>query len=182
MDQPPRIPPIEPADWDDAMREALAPVTRHTGDAFNIFKTFAHHPEALKAFLAWGSYVLGASTLPAREREIVILRVGWLAQSAYEWAQHVKIGRSCGLTDEEIAAIREGAKAARWTEAERALLDAADQLYINSAIDDPTWAALSKAFSTRQCMDVVFTVGQYTQVCMILKTFRVPLDEGLEGF
>ncbi len=182
MTQPPRIPLLEAQDWTDEQREALASVTRHDGSVFNIFKTMAHHPDALKAFLAWGGHVLNNSTLPPRERELLILRVGWLARAEYEWAQHVKIGKSVGLTDAQIDAVRQGPDASLWTPLHRALIEAADGLYVNQMIDDATWAALSAELDTRQCMDVVYTVGQYVQVCMLLKTFRVPLDAGLEGF
>ena len=44
-----------------------------------------------------------------------------------------------------------------------------------------TWDELAARYDTRQLMDVVFTVGQYNLVSMALKTFRVPLDEGVTG-
>ena len=43
-------------------------------------------------------------------------------------------------------------------------------------------AALADRYGQDQLMDVVFTVGQYHLVSMALKTFRVPLDDGVEGF
>ena len=126
--------------------------------------------------------------LPAREREIVILRIGFLCKSGYEWTQHVPIGVRAGLTDEEVARIKGGADAPGWSPADQALLRASDELHHDQFITDATWAALKAHFSDKQCMDVVFTAGQYTQVSMILNSFGVQLDAGqtldpdLKGF
>lgn len=67
---------------------------------------------------------------------------------------------------------------ALWSDADRALLAACDDLHARQFISNETWSALAAHFSERQCMDVVFTAGQYTQVCMMLNTFGVQLDEG----
>jgi alkylhydroperoxidase family enzyme len=147
----------------------------------NIFRTLAHAPQALTAFLAWGGYILSKkNALPPREREIVILRIGYLCRSGYEWTQHVAISLRGGMSDAEIAAIKQGAGASIWSPADAALLNACDDLHARQFISTETWRALAAHFSERQCMDAVFTAGQYTQVSMMLNTFGVQLDEGQE--
>jgi alkylhydroperoxidase family enzyme len=174
----PRITPVEPADWTEEQKAVLGPMAAQR-PVLNIFKTLARDPAALKAFLAWGSYVLSRkNALPAREREIAVLRTGWLCRSGYEWTQHVPIGQRAGLTDAEIAAIKVGADAEGWSEADRALLIASDELHADHFISNATWAALKAHFSDKQCMDLVYTVGQYTQVSMMLNSFGVQLDPG----
>ena len=173
----PRIAPLADTQLSPAQAAALAPVRAGGRAPLNIFRTLAHAPEALTAFLAWGSYVLSKqNTLSARAREIVILRTGFLCRSGYEWTQHAEIGARAGLSADEIAAIKAGA--AGWPAAEAALIAACDELHARQFVSDATWAALRAQFSERQCMDVVFTVGQYTQVSMMLNTFGVQLDEG----
>ena len=116
------------------------------------------------------------------------MRVGYLCKSGYEWTQHVAIGKREGLTDDEVARIKLGADAPGWSASDRALLQAADELHHDQFITTPTWTALKAHFTDKQCMDVVFTAGQYTQVSMILNSFGVQLDEGqvldpdLKGF
>jgi 4-carboxymuconolactone decarboxylase len=182
----PRIAPLQNADLDAEQQEIVAPM----GDrVLNIFRTMIQAPKAAKGFLAWGNYVLSKKNdLPAREREIVILRIGYLCKSGYEWTQHVPIGVRAGLTDDEVARIKGGADAGGWSPADQALLRAADELHHDQFITDATWAALKAYFTDKQCMDVVFTAGQYTQVSMILNSFGVQLDAGqtldpdLKGF
>ena len=144
----------------------------------NIFRTLAHAPEALTAFLAWGSYILSKkNALPPRERELVILRTGFLCGAGYEWTQHVEIGLRAGLTRDEIEKLK-GNIDECWPAADDALLSACDDLHRDQFITDKTWAALKAHFTDKQCMDLVFTAGQYTQVSMMLNTFGVQLDEG----
>ena len=73
-----------------------------------MFATFAHHPKLMKRWLVFGNHVLAKSTLPARDRELLVLRTGWNCRAPYEWAQHVAIARAIGITDDEIARVAEG--------------------------------------------------------------------------
>ena len=107
----------------------------------------------------------------------VILRVGFLCKSGYEFTQHTRIGLEAGLTADEIGRIKAGADAG-WSPAEAALVRAADELVNDHFVSDATWAALSQHYDEKQRMDVVFTAGQYTQVSMFLNTFGVQLDAG----
>jgi len=174
----PRVAPVPLDGCTEEQREIVAPMLAR-GKVLNIFRTMLNHPVAAKAFLVWGSYILSKkSTLPPREREIVILRTGFLCRSGYEWTQHVPIGKRAGLTDDEISRIKLGAEALRWSEADSALLRAVDDLHREQFVTEPVWAELSKHFEERQRMDLVFSVGQYTQVSMLLNSFGVQLDEG----
>src|SRR4029453_9053603 len=94
------------------------------GRILAIFTTLARHPKLLKRWLVFGNHVLFKSTLSARERELAILRVGWLCRSEYEWGQHAEIGRAIGLGDEEISRVADGPAASGWTAHEAALLRA----------------------------------------------------------
>jgi 4-carboxymuconolactone decarboxylase len=173
----PRIPPLTDAALTTTQREALAPLTAPGRPVLNIFRTLAHAPEALTAFLAWGSYILSKkNALPPREREIVILRTGFLCRSGYEWTQHVEIGLRAGLTQADIDAIKSDDD--NWPPADAALIAACDDLHRDQCVSDATWAQLKEHYTDKQCMDAVFTAGQYTQVSMMLNSFGVQLDEG----
>ena len=166
---------------DEAQAEVLAPFADPEnkvggGKVLNIFRTLAHAPKALKGFLGWGGYVLSRRN-SQREREIVILRTGWLCKSGYEFAQHSRIGRACGLTDDEIERIKAGPDAEGWTAIESAMLRAADELVADHFVTQPTWDALAE-LGDKGRMDLVFTVGQYTQVSMILNSFGIQIEDG----
>lgn len=171
----PRVAPLADSELDDEQREILAPFG---GRVLNIFRTMARAPKALKRFNLWGGYILSdRNSLAPRERELLILRTGWLCRSGYEWVQHTRIGLEAGLSQGEIERIKSGPEAPGWSAADAALLCVADDLVRDFFVSDATWAGLSD-LSERQRMDAVFTVGQYAQVSMFLNSFGVQLDEG----
>lgn len=160
-------------------REAdTAAKNRIGGRDLNLFRVMMNHPDLTRRWSPFAGHVLRKQTLPPRERELLILRVGWLNQSEYEWAQHVEIARRTGITEAEIDRVRRG-PGAGWNAHETALLQAADDLFADSVISEQTWATLATGYTTEQMMDVVFTAGQYTLVCWALNSFGVPLDDFL---
>ncbi len=177
----PRLLPLPSSEWSPEIREMLE-ASAVGGRVLNIFSTIARHPTLAKSWLVFGQHVLMTSTFPFRERELAILRIGWLCRSEYEWGQHAIIGKLCGLTDEEIRRIQAGPDAPGWSDEDRVLLRAVDELKSDAMITDVTWAALSARFDTQQLMDLVFAVGQYQLVSMALNTFGVQRDEGIPGF
>ncbi len=164
-----------PADFGDVERYKV------NGKLVNIFAVLMNHPKLLKAWGRFGGYILSnEQTLPPRDREIAILRIGWLNQAQYEWEQHVRIGKTSGLSDEDIDRITKGPKSG-WDRHDAALLQAADDLFENSVVSDETWKTLSERYNTQQMMDLVFTIGQYNLVSWALNSLGVPLDEYLPG-
>jgi alkylhydroperoxidase family enzyme len=181
----PRLAPLADDEWSDEAAEMRPRFLRKgpQGDrVLNIFATLARHPQLLKRWTVFGNHVLYKSTLPPREREILILRIGWLCAAEYEWGQHVAIGRREGLEDDDIARIAAGADAPGWDTFEANLIRAVDELHGDAFISDATWNALSERYDTQQMLDVVFTVGQYNLVSMALNSCGVQLDEGVAGF
>lgn len=177
----PRVAPLPPEQWDPDTAKILEG-SKMGGRVLNIFATLAHHPDLLRRWMVFGTHVLGKSTIAPRERELVILRTGWNCRAEYEWGQHVVIGRLVGLTDDEIARIAQGPDAPGWDAFDAALLRAADELHRDSRIGDATWQALSARWDTRQMLDLIFAVGQYTLVSMALNSLGVQLEEGIAGF
>jgi alkylhydroperoxidase family enzyme len=177
----PRVLPAADDELDADAREFVHQASRD-GRVLNIYRTLARHPKLLKRWGVFGTHILYKNSLPPRERELVILRTGWLCRSEYEWGQHVLIAKASGVTDEEIERVKAGPDVAGWSEGDAALLRAADELHDDSFISDPTWARLVKRFDEKQLIDLVFTVGQYHIVSMALNTLGVQLDEGVPGF
>jgi len=164
----------------DAQGQEMAERSKVNGEVLNLFKVLLNHPKLVRAWGRFGNYILNASTLPARERELAILRIGWLNQAPYEWEQHVLVGRRAGLTDAEIDRITRGPNAG-WSRHEAALLQAADELFEHSVVSDETWKILSETYSPQQMMDLVFSIGQYNLVSWVLNSLGVPLDDFLPG-
>ncbi|MEZ5143458.1 MAG: carboxymuconolactone decarboxylase family protein [Acidimicrobiales bacterium] len=188
----PRIPPLPPSAWPESMQEALAALRpanpRHPfpprrddrPKGLNLLGTFAHHPELVRAYHTFNGHVLFGSTLSPRERELLVLRVAAVRGSEYEQAQHRVLAGDAGLTPEEIERVAAGPDAPGWSELDRALVRAADELVRDATITEDTWSTLAAAFDVHQLMDLVFTVGAYDLLAMALRSFGVELDADLE--
>ena len=160
------------------------------GDGIRVGRTLRQHPDMAAQWSANPSYVLNEerSRMIPHDRELLILRTGWNAQAVYEWAKHVgTVGRARehGL---EPLWIAQGKDARGWDANERALIDAADEMYHDTMISDETWATLSERYDTHQMMSIAATVARYRKVSMTLNALGVqplPDDERfpvLEGY
>lgn len=180
-----------PPDWDDAAHDAITafPHVKNfvlnnwpDGDSrgLNGIAVVLNNPALSKAFLTFNNHVSTASSLSKRIRELLILRIGWLRKSEYEYAQHIILGKRAGLTDDEVDRIPDGPDAPGWDPVDADLLRAVDELNANAFIEDATWNRLSAHFSTQQMLDLVYAVGCYELMAMVFNSFKVPFDKDLE--
>jgi 4-carboxymuconolactone decarboxylase len=166
-----RLQPLPADQWDEATQQALSAM--RGADTNNALSTLAHHPGLAKAFLRFNVHLLTSSTLPARIRELAILRVAHRRQCAYEWSHHVRMAKDEGVTDDQIAALQRGEAADAF---DRAVITGVDELDEKSELSDETWAALGERLNDQQRMDFVFTVGCYALLAMAFNTFGIQLE------
>ncbi len=177
----PRLRPLEREEWDEDARQVMAKIET-SGTAYNVYKTMAHTPKLFKRWVVFATHIMFKNSLSVRDRELLILRIGWLTRSGYEFSQHVRIAYDNGFTEEEIERIKVGADAPGWGEKEGALVRAAEELREDAFLSDATWATLQKYFSTEEIADVIFTVGNYNMLAMALNSFGVQLDDHLVDY
>ncbi len=176
-----RLEPVdEPSDEQAALLEPFAAFSG--GRTFNIFRTLVRHPRLFRKSMALGTELLLKGSLPARLREVVILRVAWRTHSVYEWGQHVRIGRDSGLADDEIRSLASDAGEASWSDAERLAITVADELCATDDLGDATWTAAVAEWGDQGLIELILLVGNYRMLAGFLNAARVEPDAGLEGF
>jgi 4-carboxymuconolactone decarboxylase len=176
----PRIPPLPPDERSASAQEILNGVKIAGADA-NIFTTLVRAEGLTRRWLPFGGKLI-AGKIPARDRELLILRTGWNCRAEYEWAQHVVMGRAVGLTDEEIDRIAAGPTDPGWGPFDATLLTAADELHADWGLSDQTWSLLAERYNVQQLIELPMLVGHYHMVAMTLNALGVQLDDGLTGF
>ena len=171
----PRISAVtEPTDRQrELMKSGLA------DEPLNIFRTLAHNTRVLRRFNDFGGTLLFRGTVPARERELVILRVGWICQSVYEFGQHTVIGREAGLSNLEIAKVCQPIGCHGWSPTDVALLKMSDDLCNDNCVSDATWALLKPTWSEEQLVELLVVAGFYRMVSGFLNSAGVQLDAGV---
>lgn len=146
----------------------------------DIFAVLHINPRLFWPWLLFASRLMPGGRLPARERELVILRTGWNCRSRYEWGQHVEIGLRCGLSDAQIVAVTRGPEA--FVEPRtRTLIEACDELCRTNVVSDAVWRALQAHFSERLLIEIVMLVGHYRMVAGFLNSAGLALEPQIEA-
>jgi alkylhydroperoxidase family enzyme len=164
-----RIPPREQTDG----RAATA----------NLFRTFNLNPAADRTRGMMNQQVNNTNSLPPRQRELLLMRIGVLCRSEYEYAAHHRVGVRAGLTDADVAHIIAGPGSGGGEPLDDTLLHAADELFENDVISNGTWDALAKGgLDMKQLFDVIITVDGYRWNSMLISSAGVQLDENMADF
>ena len=177
----PRIPPLDPKEWTPEQRKRFDP--NGTGQrAANVFVTFVRNPPGDRLRGGVTGHILNSTTLAVRQRESLLMRIGVLCRSEYEWAAHSRLGRRAGMTDADVDRIVAGPDSAGGDPIEIAMLRATDELYRDDVISESTWATLAKTLNTKQLLDLLVAVGGYRGVSMAINSAGVQLDANMTDF
>jgi 4-carboxymuconolactone decarboxylase len=165
------------ADSPPDLRKTLESLTPPGSDhALNIFRTMAHHPKLLRAYLPFGSRLLLGGELPDRDRELVILVTAHLCGCSYEWDHHAHMAKAAGLSDGEIERVRLGPRNDRWPPEDAVLVAATGELVSHHALADHTWSLLAARYSQRQLLELTMLVGHYAMLAGMLNSAGVERD------
>lgn len=175
-----RIPNVPEDKWTPEV-EALFPImvpptSQAKGSDFNSILVLAQHPRLSEHWLRFNAAASRGFVLPARLKEIAVLRVAWRSQSDYEWVQHMLAGLREGLTIADFEALQSEALGDHWEDLDRLVIFTADGLWRYQRVDDETWADLTARLTMEQIMELLYVVGAYIALAIILNTGRVALE------
>lgn len=146
------------------------------------FAIMLRHPKLFRAHSDLAMVLMGTPTLPVRDRELAVLRIGWLAQAPYEWNAHVDMAkRMTNITAEEIERTILGSTAPGWSAHDAAILRAVEEMIADAFITDETWATLTKSWNEPQLLEFPILVGQYLGVAFLQNSIRARLMPGHIG-
>jgi 4-carboxymuconolactone decarboxylase len=187
----PRIPRLEPSALDDDQRslyDVIAGGRRAQGpQLFRLadsegrlegpFNAFLLRPRLGSALQALGSSVRYDTGLDDRCREIAILVVAAHWRSAFEWYAHEAVGRSVGLDDAGLAAIRDGRYTALAAH-EALVARTVAALVTRGDLDDAEYREAAGQVGTAGVFELLTLVGYYATLALQLRVFRVPPPDG----
>jgi len=189
LGHPPRLEPLAQHEIDERARGVITRLRQATNypeeaEIHPFFATMCRQPEFFETFMTMGVNVVSSTQLPPRDREIVILRTGWLCGAPYQWGEHVKTAKELGITSEEIEKVTEGSTAEGWTRHEAALLRAVEELHRDAILSDRTWNELAEQLDSRQLIEVLMISGHYHSMAYVQNTLRFrtnPYNTGLSA-
>jgi len=162
--------PLDDAHWP----ETIADLRDGFAGRLDVYRVLARHPALIRAWTGFREHVVLNSTLGPEQSEVVILRTAHRRRAAYEWAHHVVRGRDRGLSDARIAAL--SGPLADMGPDDRMLARAVDELVDDACISPPLRAALVDRLGAEGTLDLMATVGAYTLLAFVVKTFETPVD------
>ncbi|QQS10533.1 MAG: carboxymuconolactone decarboxylase family protein [Rhodospirillales bacterium] len=146
-----------------------------------IYRALANSLDGARAFNGIARWIRFKSKLDGRLRELVILQIGYVAKSAYEWAHHIEIGREFGVGDADIDALIQESKGG--TSAlppfERALLRAAREIELDRRVSDEAFAALRERLDDELIVEFTLFATFYCAVVRTLLTLEIDLEPEL---
>lgn len=188
LGKPPRLAALPPEERTEGQQKVLDEISmvvvdgvlkpREDADSLEIL---IRHAELYNAHIGVAKMFLSDGEMSIRDRELAILRIGWLSQAPFEWASHVIIAKRNGITSEEVERVIEGSSAAGWSDHDRAIIRAMEELHFDSMITDETWATLAKTYSDKQLIEVTILAGQYKTVAYLQNSLRLRLPANKEG-
>ena len=172
----PRLAPLPAGEWDDFLAR-LVDATGGPDHALNIFTTLGRHAELFRRWVGFGGALL-SGRIPARLRELAILRTSVLCDAGYEWAHHVDAARHAGVGEDELSALRGEPGAAPWDHEARVVLAAVEEMHETWTLGDGAWRDVVELLGDAGAIELVMLVGQYHLVALVLRTLGVQLERG----
>jgi alkylhydroperoxidase family enzyme len=159
--------------------EAMGMPARRTGS--EAFRVVANNPGVARVAFSQLMQLLENNKFDTRLRELMIMRIGWVTGSAYEWTNHWRVATTAGIPPEDILAVRDWRNSDRLTPADRAILAATDESLAGKSISDATWAEVAKYITDpAQQVEFVVAMGNWLMFSMLFRNLRIPLAEGTE--
>jgi 4-carboxymuconolactone decarboxylase len=185
LGKPPRILPLKPSELGKDAAESAAALRKAASsdpsdEVTEYTATMLRHPDLYWRHTELAFQLYGGALTP-RDRELAILRTGWLCKAPYEWGEHVKIGKRVGLTPEEIERATRGSTAAGWSEHDRAIIRATEELHEDAMISEETWAVLARTLNEKQLLELPLMIGQYHGLAFLQNSLRLRLIAGNPG-
>ncbi|MBW8783788.1 MAG: carboxymuconolactone decarboxylase family protein [Novosphingobium sp.] len=181
LGHPPRIEPLAQdelgaREWEVILRLRETIDFPRDAPVSPIFRTLCRHPDFFLTFLEPGIQFFSVSALTERDRELAILRTGWLCGAPFEFGEHVGRARRIGMTSEEIERVTQGSAAAGWDERDAAVLRAVEELHADAMIADATWAVLARHMDERQLIELPILIGHYHLAAFVQNSLRFALN------
>jgi len=145
-----------------------------------IFQVLLNHPKLACALNDLLATMLWRGTLDKRLRELIIMRIGWLTASDYEWTQHWRVAQGLGVSADDLLGVRDWQAYQRFGPTERAVLAATDDVVRDGVVGAESWAACQREFGADPALlvELVTAIGAWRMVASILHSLQVPLEDG----
>ena len=173
----PRIPIPRDEDLPPEIREYITKIRQANTGAVNLSNMLCNTPASAKAFSAMGGTILFKSELKARNREIAVLRIAHITRAAYEWHHHRRLGKSVGLTEDEIAKIAVKGPVTALGEEGNLLCRVADEITFDIRLSDEALTMALERYGPRQTTELILCCCWFNLVSRFLESTGIEIED-----
>jgi alkylhydroperoxidase family enzyme len=153
----------------------------HDPAPLKLFRMVAHAESAYGPWLGYGGTLLTQLELDPLLRELAILQVARQVGSEYEWVQHDPIARAVGATAEQVAAVEDGRDDDPVFDAAQSLVLRLTRTTVNEgAASAQQIAEAAELLGTRQVVELLLVIGNYTAIAMLIASTGLEPDTPLD--
>lgn len=127
-----------------------------------------------KGYVALGT-ALRFTDLPAKDREFVIVRIGYLSNSEYELMQHKGLAMQQGWTEEDIKAVADN-NIGYFDERMSTVLQFVNECVANVKVSEDTFNKARNYFTDSEIAELILLIGHYMMTARFLETLEIDLD------
>lgn len=148
----------------------------------NVYRMLANIPKSFQPYMDLAASIFDGN-LDSITRETVFLRVARDVNSSYEWHQQVFLGKTAGLTDKQIAAIKKENPVKSLGDEGNFICKVVDELTRNSNLSDDTFHELFNRYSIEKGCELIFDISIANALGRFINGTRVQIEKTnpLEG-
>jgi len=166
-----RIPYPDPATQSEELRDKL----RRLG-SLNVTRMISHSEGALSGYSKLGAFLLRRGKLDPVVREIVILRIGQLSGSDYEWHQHESVARAIGMDEQTLKAVASG-QYDRLADSQQSAVAIAEEIKRDGGASSATLERARQFFEDEELVELILCCGFYIMTAGLLLSLDIEIED-----
>lgn len=149
------------------------------GRVINVYRLLLHSPPLAETWFEHNNAVRWQTGLDGRLREMVIIRIGYLARARYVVGQHVpKLALAEGLSLAECEALKDWQDSNLFSPRDRAVLAYTDAMTRDIEVPDAVFEPLREYFDDRQLVELTVLIGTYAMHVRVFEALRLDPEQG----
>ena len=167
-----RLDPVEPGSRPE-LAELERRILQERGRIPTLYRVLLNSAPLARGWEALFTAIRNRASLPARLRELAILRIAGLNRARYEFDAHVPYARKAGVSDEAIAALGNGIVSGALAPLDRLVLELTDAMTRDIEVPDALFERVREHFDAEKLVELVATIAAYNMVSRFLVAMRI---------
>ena len=140
-------------------------IVESRGRMIRPFEVLLHVPEMARPAAELGHQIRYEGSLSDHDRELAIISAATAHRCDFEWDSHIGLARAAGVSEETIAALRDGGEVGL---PDRVVVGFVRELCGASTVSDATWGSAHDRLGPSGVVELSTLVGYYTLLAFVM--------------